>query len=376
MPNEIGELLNYRGPEKVTSTKNFEVMGIPAFVTEFGARANEAKKRVLLQTMYLFPSHFSDLLLNALELGAKRGLQTALITDGITQPLRGRDQLYVKILGEKTDKAVDVKAVTQMEARLEQTGVKKIESRPFTNLNKLIFAFKRNHFKMGVVDGTAWVGGLNAGKQSDYNRIDFMMRLTDKDLVDKIAKLMVSPESLKADFSEKIGEVELVVDAGVPGKSAIMARVIKQVEAIKDPVHAQLNLITPWVPDGELLEVLVAAKKRGVKITIYTSHHRFQIGLEGIYALVKNLNTLVMSIKRKQLPVRYTSLEVHGKMMTIQDGDEKLALITTNNFTEKGVIMGTAEIALLSSNSDFIGSCEAFVKKVDAVSSDTRVDTI
>lgn len=206
--------------------------------------------------MHLFPSHFSDLLLHALENGAKRGLQTALVTDGIVGPLRARDRLYVKILGGKTDKSVDVAAVNNMAARLDGAGVRQVESRPFSAFNKILFAFKRNHFKMGIVDDTAWIGGLNAGKQPDYNRIDFMMRLTDRGLVDEIASLLMSPEKIKADSSRKIKEVELMVDAGVPGKSTIIDRTIREIEAIENPADAEVTVLTPWVPDGRLLDVL------------------------------------------------------------------------------------------------------------------------
>lgn len=103
-------------------------------------------------------------------------------------------------------------------------------------------------------------------------------------------------------------------------------------------------------------------------MTICTSRHRFQPGFEGIYALVKDFNTLMMNIRGKQIPILYAPLEVHGKMLTIRDGEKRIAMVTTNNLTEKGVVMGTAEIALLSSNPDFLKSCRAFLEKVRGVS--------
>lgn len=345
-------------------------MGIPAFVAEFGAKAARARDRVLLQTMYLFPSHFSDLLTHSLEAAAKRGLTSALSTDGIVGPLRERDRVITKITGGETDRSVDLSATRMMLDRLASAGVRQIESRPFTPINRMIFAYKRNHFKMAVVDDEAWIGGLNAGKQLDYSRIDFMMRLTDKPLVDEIADLILNPEKVKNDYTKKFGEVDMIVDAGEPGKSAIIDRTIKEIEAIQNPTDSEVTILTPWVPDGKLLDVLHAAQGRGVRVTVLTSHHKFQLAFEGIYAVVKNLNKMMMDLKGKRIPLRYTPLEVHGKMLSIRDGDRRMTMVTTNNFTEKGVKMGTTEIGLISSNPDFTRSCDDFLIKVRAVATE------
>ncbi len=369
----LTDVMNYPpSGEREGNDKNFEVIGIPAFVAEFNAKASVAQKRALMQTMYLLPSHFSDLLVNSLVKASKRGVEASIVTDGIVKISRARDKATAAILGSNSTREFDVYATKKMDEKLKDSGVKVVESRPFTKLNLLLFAFKRNHFKMAVVDNTAWIGGLNAGKESDFNRIDFMMRVTDQELVDELASIIQAPEKINKDYSKTVGNVDLIVDGGVPGQSIIMEKVNQAIESIEHPEDAEITILSPWVPDGKLLDVLHEAGLKGTKITVVTSYHPFEFAFEGVYALVKNYNILMMNLKGKRLTTLYTPLEVHGKMLFIRDGSKKTAMITTHNFTDKGVKMGTAEIALMSQNETFADSCNTFIEKVKSVSKTTK----
>jgi len=370
--NLLPQLLDFSDEYAPAVTAECEIMGIPNFIRQFRTDASKATSRVWLQTMYLFPSHFSDLLTNALMRSGDRNIDTRLYTDGIQRPLSLRDKMYAKLLGKKSERTHQYKATMLQNDAFRAHNVKTIVSRPFGLINYVLFSYLRNHFKLAIVDNVAWIGGLNAGKDGDYNRIDFMVKFSSPDFVDAVAHIVEHQQDLDENVSEEIDGYDLLVDAGLPGESIIYETVLQRLKDIQDPNGAEITLLSPWVPDNELLEVLHQLHQRGAQIRVLTSYHKFQIAFEGIYAVIKNFNTMMMKLKKMEVPILYTPLEVHGKMLLIKEGEQAYAVITTHNLVTQGVKMGTAEIAVGSAKPGFVSQCKKFLEKVTEVSSQDR----
>lgn len=371
MPQELSQLMNYGRSEETEEQKSeFQLIGIPEFVKQFREHAMHAQTRAWLQTMYLFPSHFSDLLINGLTESKKNNVDARLYTDGLQSPLRLRNKLYATFRGNKSDKTVQHHATEFLDEDIRTAGVQTIESRPFTSINYLLFSYLRNHFKLAIVDDVAWVGGLNAGKDSDYNRIDFMMKFNSKEFVEALSQIVEQQNQMKHDEHINVDGIDILVDRGAPGESIIYQTVIDKLTAIKDPSQATVTILSPWVPDGQMLKLLHELHQAGANIQVLTSFHKFKFEFEGIYAMVKNFNNLMMRLRQLQIPLLYTPLEVHGKMLSITEGDQQYSMITSHNLVDKGVKMGTTEIAVGTSQDAFTRQCDNFIAKVRAVSTE------
>ena len=371
MQQELSQLMNYGKSEETEGSKaEFQLIGIPEFVKQFREQAIHAKSRAWLQTMYLFPSHFSDLLINGLTESKKNNVDARLYTDGLQEPLRLRNKIFAALRGDKSDRTVQHQATEFLNQDIQNAGVKTIESRPFTSINYVLFSYLRNHFKLAIVDDVAWVGGLNAGKDSDYNRIDFMMRFNSQKFVDALAGVVEQQNRMEKDEHIQVDGLDILVDRGKPGESIIYQTVIDKLKAIQDPKAAEITILSPWVPDGEMLTLLHQLHEQGAKIQVLTSFHKFKFEFEGIYAMVKNFNNLMMRLRKLEIPLLYTPLEVHGKIFSIKEGNQEYAMITSHNLVYKGVTMGTTEIAVASEFESYVQQCDDFLDKVKAVSTE------
>lgn len=364
------DVLNYVPPE-VDGKKEYQVIGMPEFVKQFKNEADHSKKRVWLETMYIMPSHLTDIMIETLSRCASRGLDSRLFTDGILKPLRDRDKLYSGIFGQDNLRDYQHRASLALEKKISDSGVRHIETRPYRPINNILFSFLRNHLKLAIVDDTVWIGGLNAGKDPDYNRIDYMMRIDSEPFATKLTQIVEEQSTLSADVCEKLGDLDIFVDRGKPGESTIYENVIEKIRGIKDPKNAEITILSPWVPDGKILDTLDDLHKRGANVTVITSHHKFEFALEGVYALVKNFNNLVMKLRGKKINLLYSPVDIHGKMLCIREGNENYSMITTHNLVTQGVVMGTTEIAVGSSNLEFNRNCFEFLEKVKPICSST-----
>lgn len=359
----VEKLINY--PIEQGSKRNVEILSVSAFAAEFVRLATVAKKRVMFETMYALASHFTNSILNSMMDCALRGVEPVLlVTDGMGEADALRNQIFARVLGPHSIQSFYAQMAKDQRKALGDSDVVERIDRPFTKENFLVFAKKRNHFKMAVIDDMAWVGGLNAGRDSDFSRIDCMMRVTTPEIVEEVAQLIATGDQVTQDYARTFEGLSLTVDAGVSHKSLILDNVIEQISTISDPAQAEIMMLTPWVPDGKLLDVMFAVHQKGTKITILTNRNQLSLGAEAAYVLVKRYNEMVTLLKGKQLPILFTPLEVHGKVLWIKDSKAQFGMVTSHNFTNKGVVMGTKEVALSSSNQDFVGSCADYLTMI------------
>lgn len=156
-----------------------------------------------------------------------------------------------------------------LEALRESGGtyrVTNIPERPFSNP----FA-GRSHIKFTVINDTAYVGGCNLSKNWG---IDFMVRFKDHKTVTWIYDFIISvnqkgnPADVLNDKDLRIPldkETDLLVDAGRKGQSLIYEEALNLIDQAKE----WIVLTCQFFPGRTTAEHVVAAERRGVKVTVY-----------------------------------------------------------------------------------------------------------
>ena len=160
-----------------------------------------------------------------------------------------------------------VKGNREMLKDLQNAGVAiEITNRPGM-LGDLSFAYGRNHKKIFVVDDCCYLGGLNLS-QSVFEREDFMVKITDNDIVEQITSIF---EANTADKSNRVivcaPDTELLMDVG-SGHSVVMDRAIGLINSSIESV----NFMSSRAACGRVRTALLRAVSRGVKVKTFSSN--------------------------------------------------------------------------------------------------------
>lgn len=323
--------------------KNFEVLKPNDFLQDFILEVGRAKRRAWVQTMYMRPGKVTTQVLTILKTAAAQGINTKVHLDWY-------DLLTQKAhftLQDQANKSVLI-------SDLQSVGAKILFTNPPNLIEKILPYKGRNHMKMTIVDDVAYLGGTNFGDE-DFNCLDFMVKITDKAIVETIVNqfIEVDKNQLLEDKKTYVNnDTTILVDAGKSGRSIILDNAIN---IIKQAERSILH-VSQFVPDGKFLRALHSMYKRKIKVEVITTTKNQS---NKVFALVHKLNQLEMSIRNWQIPVTFYRFNVHAKLTIV---DETIALFGSHNMSEKGVIMGTAEITIQSKNKALLRDLTAFVK--------------
>ena len=84
--------------------------------------------------------------------------------------------------------------------------------------------------------------------------------------------------------------------------------------------------------------------------------------MKGIYIFLDNFNQYMLSLKTKNLAISYKDKPIHAKIMIV---DDKKVLLGSHNLTNRGVLMGTEELAIVSTDPYFLSQATSFIKHVN-----------
>jgi len=219
-----------------------------------------------------------------------------------------------------------------------------------------------SHVKAAIVNDLVYVGGSNLEKPYD---IDIMLQWRDDNTADWLylyLKKFVETEHARATFSGQDhrhtidDKTDLLIDAGLPGRSIILDEAFKLI----DSARKWLFFTCQYVPHGAVADHLLAARKRGVKVTILfnhpSKHASYESLLEGLAKLHERIR-LPTAYFRDELPKSAHFL--HGKLIACDKG----AMIGSHNYVTTGVRLGTAEQALLRRDEAFAQRLRDFLQK-------------
>lgn len=337
------------------ATKNFTFLSRKEYFAELADNISRLKvgERVTVATMAFMPEELAVAnILNELRAAAERGVAASLAVDG--QIFLVNDK---KILGpwfyfkELPDFLLPTfKRKLQIIQELRLAGVKVVVTnkpqRPFIN------PFSgRSHIKLAVINDVVYVGGCNLSRVDD---IDEMVRWQDKKTADWLYKfeqdviMLGSRRPVMQDKDRTLiinADTELIIDSGVKGQSLIFEKALRLI----DEAESSIFITCQFFPNSLTAKHLLDAHRRGVNVKILYNHpskhgaHRILQRL----VIVNEQSKLPKVLFREQLPKEANFL--HAKVIVTDKG----TILGSHNYIAAGVNFGTAEIAVLSHDTEF-----------------------
>ncbi len=311
-----------------------------AYVQDITRKIDGAKRRVVLFTHIIAYDDSTVELIDALCAAAKRGVEVEVAGDIYTFGILGGYMTLPILANER------LRRLRLMQHKLKQAGV---NYRWIGQFGPFLFA-GRTHVKWCVVDNDVYgFGGVNLYKQG-VEIADYMLHVRDTDLAnriehehDRIARADRNGRWYRShQFPCQAGTV--YIDGGKPYDSLIYERACELAEQATD-----ILFVSQYCPTAKLGKILADKNAR-----LYFS--RWQL-IGGANRMLIRFSMAVTGYK-----TRYTrSIYNHAKYIiyTMTDGS-KVALSGSHNFVHGGVILGTREIALETSDPAIITQLEDF----------------
>lgn len=317
-------------------------------------RATKAGDRLAVMTMSFEPSEqITAALMEALIAAAKRQVRVTIVIDAISLMVYNMipvGPLYTLPNPVPKWRRSFIEKYRILDELRESGGnycITNIPERPFSNP----FA-GRSHIKFTVINDTGYVGGCNLSKTWG---LDLMIRLTDKKTVDWMYDFIISV-SKKSNVATALDGKDLsipldtkttmLVDAGVKNQSLIYEEALKLI----DNANEWIVLTCQFFPGKTTAERVIAAQKRGVKVTVYFDP------IKSRAPVMRSPHHLAERIERSKYPAELFRHRLppglprlHAKLIA----NEQAAMIGSHNYVVKGVAYGTAESAILRTNPQF-----------------------
>jgi cardiolipin synthase len=313
------------------------------YVRDATEAVNRATKRVYLMSMVIADHKSTHSLIEALENAALRGVNVVVAADIFTYGEISDGFLPFRYYSHNARKT------NLMVKKLKQAGVEF----HWLGRGRVTVFSGRTHSKWCVVDDTIFTfGGVNLYEGGIQN-IDYMFTFDDVVLADRIVQEQVRVQKAEKHQSNyhsvayEHGDITVLIDGGIIGQSVIYRRIIELAEK-----SSNIVFVSQYCPTGKLARVL---KKKPA--TLYFNR---PLQAEGLNRIVLRLGIFLTGLKSSYKKGRY----LHAKFMifTLEDGS-KVAITGSHNFAYTGVLLGTREIALETSDPKIIGQLEKFIDK-------------
>lgn len=220
----------------------------------------------------------------------------------------------------------------------------------------------RNHIKYTIINDQVYVGGCNM-----YHTawLDLMVRWQDRvtaDYLYDIIQNLHQVESTKILFGSQDQEIALdadtalYIDSGKKNQSLIFKKALELIDA----AETSLIITCQFFPNSVTAKHLAAAHKRGVDVEIIYSHPAKQGRVGGLgqqVSILRERSRHPAELFQKMLPKSGPGL--HAKLIATEKG----AIIGSHNYVQAGVLLGTAEIALLRYDAQFAKDAVVALKR-------------
>ena len=320
-------------------------------------RIKESKDRVYIQAMSIEFSLHNKIISDEIISAAKRGVKVYINIDWYSKMYTGKQMNKLPIVNkDKRNFTYKIKMENMQEIqRMKKENVDiAYLNKPTSVLGEYIPFVGRNHMKFTIIDNCIYIGGANLSVQS-FSNIDFMMESCNKKLIDCAINLFFDNRSNRTSIVSSMQiakDTTLLIDSGKSGDSVIYDDSLNLVS------NSQKNIkyVSQFLPDFSLLKKMKQAKKRGVSVDIIT----YQKGLAFSKAKGK-IEQLLFNIFSEDLNASHIKKYVHAKLLII---DDLYTVFGSHNFSKFGVLFGTQEIAIKSTNPNLILSLNSWIEEV------------
>jgi len=313
------------------------------YVREATEAVTHATKHVYLMSMVIADHEATHTLIRALEEAAQRGVKVIVAADIFTYGEVSGGFLPFRYYNHGT------RDTNRMVRTLKRAGVRF----HWLGRGRITVYSGRTHSKWCIVDDTVFTfGGVNLYQEGIEN-IDYMFRHKDEKLAERIIEeqLRVQKAETRQNNYHSVayehGDMTVLIDGGIIGQSVIYRRAV---ELAEQATH--VTFVSQYCPTGKLARVL---KNKSVKL-----YYNRPLQAEGLNRIAIRVGQFVTGLKTSYKRARY----LHAKciIFTMKDGS-KIALTGSHNFAYTGVLLGTREIALETSDPKIISQLEKFIEK-------------
>ena len=217
----------------------------------------------------------------------------------------------------------------------------------------------RSHLKIATVGEHSYVGGPSL---HGCDGIDLVVACADAQTSDRLYRL-VEAIVRAADTAAILGRgdqawlidarTHVLLDAGVPGQSLIMAQAIQIIDAARE----HITIACQYFPTGVLARRLHAAYRRRVHVHIAYNHPSRHDQLAGVHRMI-------LAAARLRRPSTFFAHQVSVNLPRLHAkaiASEHTAMVGSHNLAAVGIRLGTSEIAVLRADPLFARAVRAAV---------------
>lgn len=340
------------GGELESRPSNFEILTPHKFLNDLRAHAERAVERIWVQTMHVVGGQTLDTVADILQTGRVNNVMDVRFHyDGYSLMFGDQRPNWAYIPGTSAHREHrrSVQRRDAALARMHESGVAITVTNMPSGIGKLAYFANRNHCKLAIVDNVAWLGGLGF-RDNAMHQHDFMMRITDPDIVDALAgvfTLFEGDATLNEDLVIQCNdETTIIVDAGIPGKSTILDTAIELINR----AQKSASFTTQYNLGGTILRAFRDLEQRGGTSQTIASNS----------GALGKMTKLLGGVGDKRPPVLIMD-GVHAKLLILDAGQPTVIAGTgSHNLADAGVWLGTEEIFMFSTNPTFIANLSRF----------------
>ena len=323
--------------------ENPELISASKVIPEITKDINNAKKRICVISTILIDDDTTEPAIKALKAAARRGVKVKVANDIFA---------YGELAKELRPFKAWKKRFNKLSGMRKSFRNNKVD---FTWLGKakfLIFT-GRTHTKWVVIDDIVYCfGGINLYKIG-LETCDYFFKFEDKtvaNLLFETYKNILKSDKTGSGYKSheiKYKNSKILIDGGFMGDSIIYKRACELAEKA-----TAATLVTQYVPYGKLAKSL---KKIDSKLYFNIPDN----------ASFLNKVTIKFGMMRSGLKTDYKRPRyIHAKFIifTMRSG-KKIAISGSHNLVSGGVLLGTREIAIETSNPNYIKQLEKFIKQ-------------
>lgn len=318
---------------------------LPAdYIQQAVTLVKQAKKRVYLISMVIADHPATHELIEALKEAAKRGVLVTVTADIFTYGEVSGGFLPIRYYSP------GVKDVNTMVKTLKAAGVR---FRWLGN-SRITLMNGRTHTKWCVIDDVCFTfGGVNMYQGGVADNTDYMFRYENNRLADRLVYeqgRIVKAERTSTNYPSVTYELEgnsVLFDGGIIAHSVIYRRACELAQEATD-----ILFVSQYCPTGKLARIF-----KTKRTSLYFNRPE--------QADVLNRTLIRLSMLTSQFTTLYTrSAYLHAKFIifTMPDGS-KVTITGSHNFAYTGVLFGTREVALETTDAHVISQLESFSKK-------------
>lgn len=299
-----------------------------------------AKNRVYVLALIIQQTEDASEIITALTRAANRGVDVNVVADFSTAAYaNGHLNPYYGYINQ-------VRSARDLANRLRSSGAS------FTwvgTRSPFLFA-GRTHSKWIVADDVVFCfGGINLHTNFEGDS-DYMFEQRDQALADALVnehKSILHVENLDTAYRSievDTSQGRLLIDGGIPFDSIICRKAVKVINSAQ-----KVLMVTQYCPTGRIAHAL--------KHTTYQAYYNEPTTKDLLTNVLISTGKLITDIPNMYKRKTY----IHAKFLIATDAEGKKTAITgSHNFLSYGVMLGTREIALMTTDPAVIKSLEVF----------------